>query len=254
MGANLVVADQARARARVLLVAPHRLTRVGIRTVLERVPTVEVVAEAASLFEVRSALRLHKPSVAVVGPCAAGVGLAEMACAINSHREGRPLPMVALIDEEGDDVTEEKGFRALLEAGVLGMVRQGCEDSELLHVVETVATGGFAFTPDVTGRLVNWYLDCTCRAVAVPPPAVGMLTPRELDVLGLVGAGLTNFQISEELVLEVSTVKSHIYHVMKKLDLSDRAKVVVYAHKFGLVRENRPISVVPSADSSTTTG
>lgn len=241
VSSSLVVAQHAHVRVRVLLVAPHRLVRVGIRTVLERVPTIEVVAEALGPRDIRSPLRLRTPSVIVVVPGKPGMDLVETVRAIGSHREGRQVSIVALTDEEID----EQGFRAMLESGLRGILRQGCEDSELRRAVETVAAGGVVFTPEVTGRLAHWYLDCTCRVTAVPPPAVGMLTPRELDVLRLVGAGLANTQIAEELVLEVSTVKSHIYHVMKKLHLSDRAKVVVFAHRFGLVRHTRPMTVVP---------
>ena len=230
---------------RVLLVAPHRLVRVGIRTVLENATSIEVVAEVAKSSEVSSALRRRVPSVVVIGPRVPWAELVEVIAAVNRTRDFGQTPVLVLTDDD-DDVS------AMLDAGVRGVLRQGCDDDELVRTVEALAAGGAVFAPDTTFRLLRWYTECACRADHATPPAVADLTPRELDVLRLVGAGMANTEIAEELVLEVSTVKSHVYHVMKKLGLIDRAKVVVFAHEYGLVRRNHRVVARRSVAAPTT--
>ena len=108
---------------------------------------------------------------------------------------------------------------------------------DLQRAVRTVAAGGSWLDPAVTGRVLAAYRGG--HPPAHDSSALAVLTPREHEVLALVGAGLTNSEIAAELTLGEGTVKTHIGHVFAKLELRDRAAAVVFAFDHGLVRPGR---------------
>jgi DNA-binding NarL/FixJ family response regulator len=121
-----------------------------------------------------------------------------------------------------------------LRAGASGFVLKGIEPAELLDAIRLVAAGDALLAPSVTRRLLDRFAD-----LRAPSPEVtrllAELTPRELEVLTLVGSGLSNTEIAERLVLSVLTAKTHISRVMVKLGAHDRAQVVIAAYEGGLV-------------------
>jgi DNA-binding NarL/FixJ family response regulator len=96
-----------------------------------------------------------------------------------------------------------------------------------------VAGGASLFAPAVTRRLIERFAGA---APTPPPAALGELTPRELEVLRLVARGLSNAEIAAELVLSEHTAKTHVAHILDKLDLRDRVQAVVLAYESGVVR------------------
>ena len=96
-----------------------------------------------------------------------------------------------------------------------------------------VADGGSLFAPAVTGRLIERFAGA---APPQPPPALAELTPRELEVLRLLARGLSNEEIARELVVSEHTAKTHVSHILNKLDLRDRVQAVVLAYESGIVR------------------
>ncbi|WP_156077444.1 response regulator transcription factor [Saccharothrix sp. NRRL B-16314] len=217
------------ARFRVLLVAPHRLVRLGIRAGLERSARIEVVAEASTTDEVPAALLTSTPSVIIVDPRVPGKDPLQLVRILRGLFRNRTAPILVLADEDAMDT------RALLEMGVRGVLQHGCDEHELASAVTEIALGGAVFSSEVTCRLLDWYLDSVGQTPRRPPAVINTLTPRELDVLLLLATGMSNSQIAEKLTLGLTTVKSHVYHLMKKLDLPDRANAVAFAYQYGLV-------------------
>jgi DNA-binding NarL/FixJ family response regulator len=120
-----------------------------------------------------------------------------------------------------------------LRAGASGFLLKDAPEDQLLAGIRIVADGGSLFAPAVTRRLIEQFAS---RAPAPRPPALDELTPRELEVLRLLARGFSNAEIASEFVVSEHTVKTHVAHVLQKLDLRDRVQAVVVAYESGLVR------------------
>jgi len=120
-----------------------------------------------------------------------------------------------------------------LRAGASGFLLKDAPEERLLTAIHVVAEGGSLFAPSVTRRLIDEF---SRRAPAAPSPELAELTVRELEVLRLLAQGLSNGEIAAELVVSEHTVKTHVAHILQKLDLRDRTQAVVVAYESGLVR------------------
>jgi DNA-binding NarL/FixJ family response regulator len=129
---------------------------------------------------------------------------------------------------------DEYIYRAL-QSGASGFLLKDSPQSQLVEAVRAIAAGGALIDPLTTRRLIGRFTSAVRPARAVPS-ILSALTGRELDVLRLVAEGLSNAEIAERLVVEESTVKTHIGHVLTKLNLRDRVQAVVLAYETGLVR------------------
>jgi DNA-binding NarL/FixJ family response regulator len=123
-----------------------------------------------------------------------------------------------------------------LRAGASGFLLKDAPEDQLVSGIRIVAAGASLFAPTVTRRLIERFANA---APTAPPPALGDLTPRELEVLRLVARGLSNAEIAAELVLSEHTAKTHVAHILDKLDLRDRVQAVVLAYESGMVRARR---------------
>jgi len=129
---------------------------------------------------------------------------------------------------------------AALRAGASGFLLKHAPAADLLRAVRVLAAGDALFAPEVTQRLVAHYLASgPARNPAHRPPALTTLTPRETEVLRLVGRGLSNREIARELFVVEQTAKTHVSRVFTKLGLRDRAQAVVLAYETGLVQAGR---------------
>jgi DNA-binding NarL/FixJ family response regulator len=122
-----------------------------------------------------------------------------------------------------------------MKAGASGFLLKDARRDQLVHAIRTVATGEALLAPELVRRLVEDFCQRPPPGVG-PPPALAELTGRELEVLRLVARGLSNAEVAKELFLSEATVKTHLSHVMQKLDLRDRVQAVVLAYESGLVR------------------
>jgi DNA-binding NarL/FixJ family response regulator len=120
-----------------------------------------------------------------------------------------------------------------LRAGASGFLLKDAPEERLVAAIAVVADGGSLFAPSVTRRLIDEFAR---RVPSAPPPGLDELTARETEVLRLVARGLTNAEIATMLVVSEHTVKTHVAHVLMKLDLRDRTQAVVVAYESGLVR------------------
>jgi DNA-binding NarL/FixJ family response regulator len=130
---------------------------------------------------------------------------------------------------------DEYVFRAL-RAGASGFLLKSAEPDRLAQAVELVAAGEALLAPQVTERLIAEHVSRYSHPAPQRSEMLERLTPREREVLVLVARGLSNDQLSEQLVLSPATVKTHINRILAKLAMSSRAQLVVVAYETGLVR------------------
>jgi DNA-binding NarL/FixJ family response regulator len=148
------------------------------------------------------------------------------------HARGGAPPVLVLTTFDDDEV-----LSAALRAGAAGFILKDAPAADIIRATRTVAEGGAWLDPAVTGRVLAAY-----RAGAPPASSpetrrrLADLTPRELEVLCLVGRGLSNDEIATRLIIGEATVKSHVSHVLDKLGLRDRAAAIVFAFDYGLVQ------------------
>ncbi|WP_280432804.1 response regulator transcription factor [Nocardia brasiliensis] len=206
----------------VLLVDDQRLVRAGLRMLIDATPDLEVIGEAADgVAAIRSAAELS-PDLILMDlrmPGLDGVAATEQIVG------ARPSAKVLVLTTFDDD---EHLFPALA-AGAAGYLIKDTEPSELLAAIRRTADGDMLFSQNLLRRLVD-------RAVATrpepeSPAAQAELTPREREVLSLVGAGWSNQEIADRLHLGVTTVKTHIANLMSKTGCDNRVRLAVYAHK-----------------------
>jgi DNA-binding NarL/FixJ family response regulator len=144
-----------------------------------------------------------------------------------TRRLGGKPPVLALTTFNEDEL-----LSGALRAGAAGFVLKDSSAEELIRAVRAVARGDSYLDPAVTSRVLTTYRK------AAPGPrgtAIGELTTRELDVLTLIGQGLSNTEIADKLCISGVTVKSHVGRIFGKLDLRDRAAAIVYAYDNGIV-------------------
>lgn len=212
---------------RVLLVDDQELIRAGLRGILRARDGFEVVGELGDGAEVVPTCRELRPDVVVMDVRMPGVDGVAATRALRDE-PGAP-PVLVLTTFEDEEV-----LAGALRAGAAGFLLKGVPALDLQRAVRAVADGDSWLDPTVTGRVLHAYREGTAPARA--GTELDVLTPREREVLALLGAGLSNTEIAERLVLGEGTVKTHVGHVFAKLGLRDRAAAVVVAFDHGLVR------------------
>ena len=206
---------------RVLIADDHAVVRQGLRTYLELQDDVEVVAEAADGEEAVAAAAQHAPDVVLLDLVMPGLdGIA----ALPRLLEVAPAARVLVLTSFGED---DRLFTAL-RGGAAGFLLKDTEPAELARAIRTAHAGHAPLSPAVASRVVEQL------ANGGRPRAADVLTPRELEVLQLIAQGRSNKRIALELGVAEKTVKTHVGHVLAKLDLSDRTQAALYAVREGL--------------------
>jgi len=219
------------AAIRVILIDDQELVRTGFRMILDGQPDIEVVGEAGDgLRGVETAERL-RPDVAVMDirmPILDGI-----AATRRIVRDGRAPETRVLVLTTFD--ADENVIEAL-RAGASGFLLKDVTPSDFAAAIRTIAAGEALLAPTVTRRLLDRFADRLPPINEERHAALRELTDRELEVLKLVGRGLSNREIADQLVLAEPTVKTHVSHLFDKLELRDRAGAVVLAYEAGLIR------------------
>ena len=215
-------------RVRVLLVDDDDLMRAGVRSVLSSDDTIEVAGEAGDGGEALGRVRETQPDIVLMDIRMPGVD------GISATREvlaGSPdVKVVVLTTFEDDDYI----FDAL-SAGASGFLLKRTKPEELISAIHAVADGDSLLSPSVTRRVIDRM--ATTRPVGgLSGARLDDLTPREREVLELIGRGLSNREIAESFVIEESTVKTHVKRILMKLGLRDRVQAVILAYETGLIR------------------
>jgi len=209
---------------RVLLVDDQELVRSGLRRVLRRRDGVLVVGECDDGDQVAAAVAAHTPDVVVMDLRMRRVNGIDATRTLRA-RPGAP-PVLVLTTFDDDEL-----LAGALRAGASGFLLKDSPAEDVVRGVLAVASGQAVLDPAVTSRVLDTFRSAPPAAPAVDTP----LTERELEVLQLMGRGLSNGEIAGTLVISEVTVKSHIGRIFTKLDLRDRAAAIVYAFDRGLV-------------------
>ena len=217
----------------VLLADDQALVRDGFRSLIDREPDLQVVAEAADGVEAIELARRHRPDVVLMDvrmPRVDGLAATRQVLAA-------PVPPRVLVLTTFD--RNEWVFEAL-RAGASGFLLKDVRARQLTDAIRVVAAGESLLAPAITTRLIEHFVRSGLPAASAAAPAV--LTEREADVLRLIAAGLSNAEIAQQLVIGPATVKTHVNRLLAKLGLRDRTQAVVYAYEQGIVapRASRP--------------
>jgi DNA-binding NarL/FixJ family response regulator len=200
---------------RILTVDDHPLLRKGIAALVNAEPDMKLVAEASNGQEAIESFRLHRPDVTLMDIQMPSFNGIEAICAIQS--EFPDSHIIVLTTYTGD----AQVLRAL-KAGARGYVLKGHVHRELLETIRAVHAGQKRIPPEIAAELAEHAGD-------------DELTPREIEVLRLIGAGNSNKLIANQLSIGEATVKSHVTNILSKLGANDRAHAVTVGLKRGII-------------------
>ena len=215
---------------RVLIVDDQALVRAGFVMILSAEPDIDVVGEAGNGVEALAAARELQPDVILMDirmPEMDGITATQKLC------EGRPADpscprVIILTTFDLDDYVYDA-----LRAGASGFLLKDTPPNDLADAIRIVAAGDALLAPSVTRKLLQEF----SKTTASPQPHSGLdnLTDREEEVLRNLARGLSNSEIADELFVSETTVKTHVSHILTKLELRDRVQAVVVAYESGLV-------------------
>jgi len=212
---------------RVVLADDQGLVRAGFRALLDDAGDIEVVGEAGDGAAAVDLARSTRPDVVLMDIRMPVLDGLEATRRIVADELLAGVRVLVLTTFELDEYV----FEALA-AGASGFLLKNTDPMELLRAVRVVAQGEALLAPSVTRRLIAKF-----AAASAPPRAVDLaaLTEREREVMALAGAGLSNEEIAERLVVSPATARTHVSRAMVKLGARDRAQLVVFAYESGLV-------------------
>lgn len=212
----------------VLIADDQALVRAGFRAILESQSQIKVVGEARDGLDAVDLARRRRPDVVLMDIQMPGMDGLEATRRVLAEAEERPVGVLMLTTFDLDEYVYEA-----LRAGASGFLLKDVSPEGLIEAVHIVAEGDALIAPSVTKRLIEQF--ARNAPPSTRPAALGEVTPRELEVLGLMARGLSNGEIAATLVLSEATVKTHVKRILAKLDVRDRVQAVVLAYEAGLV-------------------
>jgi DNA-binding NarL/FixJ family response regulator len=213
----------------VVIADDDELMRAGLAAVISSDPSIELVGEASNGREAVALVRDKAPDVVLMDvrmPDLDGIA------ATRELTRATPDTRVLILTTFEEDDYIFGGLRA----GASGFMLKRSRPEELIAAVHTLAAGESLLSPSVTRRVIDRMAHAPDPAPAAPPPVADELTPREREVLELIATGLSNGEIADELVIEPTTVKTHVKRILMKLGLRDRVQAVIFAYEHGLRR------------------
>jgi DNA-binding NarL/FixJ family response regulator len=212
----------------VLIVDDQALVRAGFRMILEAEEDMEVVGEAADGREAVAETRRLRPDVVLMDVRMPDVDGIEATRRLLGAGADAKVVMLTTFD------MDEYVYDAL-RAGASGFLLKDVPPEQLIAGIRAVASGDALLAPSVTRRVIEEFVRRPPSSVRTLSPKLGDLTARELEVLKLIARGRSNAEIATELFVSETTVKTHVAHVLMKLDLRDRVQGVVLAYESGLI-------------------
>jgi DNA-binding NarL/FixJ family response regulator len=215
-------------RIRVVVVDDQALVRAGFRMILEAEPDMVVAGEAADGEQAAAVISAGPPDVVLMDVRMPGVDGIEATRRILGEARNAGVRVIMLTTFDMDEYVYDA-----LRAGASGFVLKDVPPEQLIDGIRAVHTGSSLLSPSITRRMIEARAD---RSPPGPAPQVlASLTPREREILGLLGRGLSNAEIAEALFVSETTVKTHVGRVLMKLQLRDRVQAVIFAYESGVV-------------------
>jgi DNA-binding NarL/FixJ family response regulator len=212
---------------RVVVADDQELVRSGFSMMLDAQADIEVVGEAEDGEAAIAVTRRVGPDVVLMDVRMPRMDGIEATRRLAGPEVAAPVKVVILTTFDLDEYV----FDAL-RAGASGFLLKDVRREDLVHAVRVVAAGEALLAPSITRRLIE---DYASRPVSVSVTDISVLTPRECEVLELIGQGANNAEIGSSLVVSEATVKTHVGRVLMKLGLRDRIHAVIYAYEAGIV-------------------
>jgi DNA-binding NarL/FixJ family response regulator len=212
---------------RVVVADDQELVRSGFGMIVDAQPDLEVVGEAADGEEAVAVARDQAADVVLMDVRMPRLDGIDATRRLAGPDVPDPVKVVILTTFDLDEYVFEA-----LRAGASGFLLKDVRRDDLVHAIRVVAAGDALLAPSVTRRLIE---DFTRRPVPGARTRLTALTPREQEVLELIGRGCNNAEIGETLFVGEATVKTHVGRVLMKLGLRDRVQAVIYAYEAGLV-------------------
>jgi DNA-binding NarL/FixJ family response regulator len=210
---------------RVLVADDQSMVRAGFRMLLSHEQDIEVVAEASNGLEAVDKTARFRPTVVLMDIRMPELDGLQATRRILSADQAARILILTTFD------LDEYVYEAL-RAGASGFVLKDDPPEQLLAAIRIVAGGDALLSPAITKRVIKQF---TRIPQPAPPKQLEDLTEREVDVFRLIARGLSNIEIGRELYISDTTVKTHITHILQKLDLRDRVQAVVLAYETGLL-------------------
>ncbi|WP_328747061.1 response regulator transcription factor [Streptomyces sp. NBC_00285] len=215
---------------RVLIADDEALMRAGIRLILQNAEDIEVVAEAGDGLEAAAACRAQDIDVALLDiqmPSRDGIAAAEDIARLS------PRTCVVMLTAFGEEASVTRALRA----GASGFLLKDTGPAELIRAVQLAAKGEPVLAPRITRQLLERHVR-SGRDIEAARRRTDELTPTERDVLRLLGTGLSNAEIADQLYLSVGTVKAHISRILTRTGCANRVQAAVLAHDAGLLDDH----------------
>lgn len=217
-------------KIRLLVVDDHTLFRRGLTALLSQEDRFEIVGEACDVSEALRLLPAVHPDLVLLDNHLPGVRGVDAIPAFKAH-DPELRVMMLTVSEDEDDLAKA------LQGGADGYLLKTSESDQLCDAIVKVSEGQSMVSPQMMGKLVAALRGRNEAAPAAPVPAphaIDKLSPREKEILALIAKGQSNKQIARALDIAETTVKIHVQHIFKKLDLSSRVQVAVFATSAGI--------------------
>jgi DNA-binding NarL/FixJ family response regulator len=234
---------------RVVIADDQQLVRSGFSLILNSVADIEVVAEAGDGVEALAAVRRDRPDIVLMDLRMPRMDGVEAIQHLLNGVETRALPVLVLTTFDDD-----QEVRRALQAGARGYLLKDITPDDLISAVRNLAEGegdDILLGRSITQRLVKSFLGQGQASAPAGPEAAVLwptLTPREQDVLRAIADGRSNREIAAQLHLSYSTVKTHVSHLLTKLDVRDRAQLVALAHRSQASSTPTTVELAPRRD------
>ena len=220
---------------RVLIVDDQALVRTGFRMILESEPDIEVVGEAGDGVQAIEEARRLEPDVVLMDVRMPELDGIEATRRLLANGAGT-TKVVMLTTFDMDEYVYDA-----LRAGASGFLLKDVPPEQLIDGIRAVANGDALLAPSITRRLIEEFVR-SAPSRTEPPAGLDELTTREVEVLRLIARGFSNAEIAKELFVSETTVKTHVAHVLMKLNVRDRVQAVVLAYESGIVQPGAPPS------------
>ena len=214
-------------KIKVMIVDDHGIVRQGLRTYLDLLEDIAIVAEAENGLDALEKVKQFNPDIVLmdlVMPEMDGIEATQKIC--GSYPGVKVIVLTSFTEDE-------KVFSAI-KAGAVGYLLKDISPPDLAKAIQAVHKGEMHLHPDITKKLMNQFV--SPKSVAETSPE--NLTPREMEVLQWIAQGLSNKELAKKLTISEKTVKTHLSSIFSKLHLSDRTQAAIYALKHNLVPDD----------------